>query len=38
MILSDTNFVTGMINNEADPHWNLSQQDSVVLFGIVITY
>lgn len=37
MILLDTNIVIGMINNEDDSHWNLLQQDSVVLCGIVIT-
>lgn len=37
MILLDTNIVIDMINNEADPHWNLLEQDSVVLCGIVIT-
>lgn len=37
MILLDTNIVIDMINNEDDFHWNLLQQDSVVLCGIVIT-
>lgn len=37
MILLDTNIVIDMINNEDDSHWNLLQQDSVVLCGIVIT-
>lgn len=37
MILLDTNIVIDMINNEADSHWDLLQQDSVVLCGIIIT-
>lgn len=37
MILLDTNIVINMINNEEDSHWNLLQEDSVVLCGIVIT-
>ena len=37
MILLDTNIVIDMINNEEDSHWNLLQEDSVVLCGIVIT-
>lgn len=37
MILLDTNIVIDMINNEDDSHWNLLQEDSVVLCGIVIT-
>lgn len=37
MILLDTNIVIDMINNEQDSHWNLLQEDSVVLCGIVIT-
>lgn len=37
MILLDTNIVIDMINNEKDSHWDLLQQDSVVLCGIIIT-
>lgn len=37
MILLDTNIIIDMINNEDDSHWNLLQEDSVVLCGIVIT-
>ncbi|MCQ2586126.1 MAG: PIN domain-containing protein [Treponema sp.] len=37
MILLDTNIVIDMINNQEDSHWELLQQDSVVLCGIVIT-
>lgn len=37
MILLDTNIVIDMINNEDDSHWELLQQESVVLCGIVIT-